>query len=127
MKRLLSIAVRCSLICAAAAPLHAQATGKTHVPGLYPPAKAAMADSQHSAMMPDSSKKHDAMKPKGAMAKDSGSAIKKPMAKESAMGSKKPAAKKSGMGMEKPMAKDSGMAMGKPMAKDSGMMKKPQR
>jgi hypothetical protein len=120
MNRFLSIAVRCSLICAAAAPLHAQAMGKT-------PAKAAMADSQHSAMMPDSSKKHDAMKPKGAMAKDSGSAMKKPMAKESAMGSKKPAAKKSGMGIEKPMAKDSGMAMGKPMAKDSGMMKKPQR
>jgi hypothetical protein len=119
MNRFFSIAVRCSLICAAAAPLHAQAMAKT-------PAKAA-ADSQHSAVMPDSSKKHDAMTPKGAMAKGSGSAMTKPMAKESAMGAKKPAAKKSGMGMEKPMAKDSGMAMGKPLAKDSGMMKKPQR
>lgn len=119
MNRFLSIAVRCSLICTAAAPLHAQSMAKT-------PAKSAMADSQHS-MMPDSAKKHDAMKPKGAMDKDSASAMKKPMAKESAMGTKKPMAKPAGMGMQKSMAKDSGMAMGKPTAKDSGTTKKSPR
>jgi len=120
MNRFLSIAVRCALICAATAPLRAQGMSKA-------PAKSAMADSAHSAMMPDSTKKHDAMKGKGAMDKNAGSTMKKPMAKESAMGSKKPAAPTSGMGMQKSAAKDSGMAMGKPTAKDSGAMKKPPR
>lgn len=116
MNRFLSIA---ALICAAAAPLRAQGMSKA-------PAKSAMADSVHSAMMPDSTKKHDAMRPKGAMDKKSGSRMNKAMAKDSAMGSKAPAAKTSGMGMQKPTPKDSGMAMRKPMAKDSGAMKKPQ-
>jgi hypothetical protein len=119
MNRFLSVAVRCALICAAAAPLRAQGMAKA-------PARSAMADSEHSAMMPDSTKKHDAMKPKGAMDKNSGSTMKKPMAKESAMGSKKPTATTSGMRMQKSTAKDSGMAMGKPTAKDSSAMKKPQ-
>jgi hypothetical protein len=114
-----SIAARCALLFAAAAPLRAQGMAKA--------AKSAMADSEHAAMMTDSTKKHDVMKGKGAMGKNRGSTMKKPMAKESAMGSKKPAATTSGMGMRKSTAKDSGMAMGKPTGKDSGAMKKPQR
>lgn len=113
MNRVVSVAIRCCVICTAAVPLHAQAMGKT-------PAKMAAADSQHTAMMSDSSKKHSGM-----AAKDSGMAMTKPMAKEPAMDSKKPMKKAPGM-MKQPATKDSSAAMRKPMAGDSAAMKKPQ-
>lgn len=117
MNRFVAIAMRCCLICVAAAPLRAQAMGKT-------PAKTAAADSQHTSMMSDSSKAPSRMKATGKTAKDSGMAMNK-SSMGGAMGMKKGMAKDTGMGMKKPMAKDSGMGMKKPMAKDSGMMKHP--
>lgn len=118
MNRVVSIAVRCCMICVAAAPLYAQTMGRT-------PANAASADSQHTAMMSDSSKRPSGKKAKAHTAGDSGTAMKKSTA--GGIGMKKGMASDSGMAMKKPMANDSGIAMRKPMAKDSGMMKKPQR